>query len=128
VPLVCGILAVVPHTRALTAAAIVLVTAALAGCGSSAPGQAAARHACKTYAKTGRYQVADIDVRAKVQSDAQRAASADARWQTLLNDIRDAYTGVHLLPSATNDDYVAVDRRVEADCKAAGEDIGDLPP
>ena len=132
--------------RSLTAAAVVLVAAALTGCGSTAPGQVAAQDACKTYANTTRGQVPEMPalpsgwwttaagveaVRARAQSDALRAASADARWQTLQNDIQDAYTLVRAGAATNNEEltaYFAADRRVQADCKAAGQDIGDLTP
>ena len=132
--------------RSLTAAAVVLVTAALTGCGSTAPGQVAAQDACKTYASTTRGQVPEMPalpsswwttaagveaVRARAQSDALRATSADSRWQTLQNDIQDAY-GLVRMGAATDNEkltaYFAADRRVQADCKAADQDIGDLLP
>lgn len=126
----CGILADVARIRSLTAASVVLVTAALVGC---APGHAAAQDACQAYADTTRGSVviktfADAEaIRARAQSDAAHAASADARWQPLRNDIQDAYG--HLNKMEVNgeaDAYFAADRRVQADCKAAGADIGDL--
>jgi hypothetical protein len=130
-PLVCGILADVARIRSLTAASVVLVVAALAGC---APGHAAAQDACQAYADTTRGSVviktfADAEaIRASAQSEAAHAASADARWQTLRKDIQDAYS--HLNKMALNngeaDAYFAADRRVQADCKAAGADLGDL--
>ncbi|MBN9374341.1 MAG: hypothetical protein J0I40_02900 [Cellulomonas sp.] len=70
-------------------------------------------------------------VRAKAQSDALRATSADARWQTLQNDIQDAYSLVRMGAATSNERltaYFAADRRVQADCQAAGQDIGDLTP
>jgi len=129
-PPVCGIMAVVARTRSLAAAAVVLVTAGLAAC---APGHAAAQDACQAYANTNRRSVAKTfaeteAVRARAQSEAAQAASADARWQALQNDIRDAYS--HLNKMALNngeaDAYFTADRRVQADCTAAGADIGDL--
>ena len=132
----CGILAAVAHTRWLTVAAVVFVTAALAGCGSSAPGQAAAHDACTAYANTGRHQVATTTagaeaIRAQAQSAAQSAAEADSRWQPLQRDIEEAFARARTLPTATDAEmaaYFAADRRVQADCKASGRDIGDLLP
>ena len=103
---------------------------------------AAPQDACTAYADTTRGSVviktfADAEaIRARAQSEAARAASADARWQTLQTDIQDAYS--HLNKMTLNngeadasfngeaDAYFAADRRVQADCKAAGADIGDL--
>ncbi len=120
----------------LTVAAVVLVPTALAGCGSSVPGQAAAHDACTAYANTGRHQVTTTAagaeaIRAQAQSAAQRAASADPRWQPLQRDIEEVFTRSRTLSTATDaemDAYFAADRRAQADCRASGQDIGDLVP
>ena len=124
------------HVRLLTAALITIAATTLAACGDGSPGQSAAQDACKGYANTGRKQVATTvegadAIRATVRADARRAATADRSWSALQRDIADAYSGESTLLTATAsevDAYFAADRRVEADCKSAGEDIGPLQP
>ena len=118
------------------AAAVVLVSTAMIGLSVAVPGQVAVRGAWTAYANTTRDQVPETAagveaVRAKAQSDAARAASADARWKPLQNDIQDAYSLIRMGAATDNEElaaYFAADRRVQADCKAAGRDIGDLVP
>ena len=119
------------------AGAIGMVTATLAGCGGASPGQAAAQDACKAYADTMRHQVATTveqadAIRATAQSDARRAADADPEWQPLQRDLEDFYSRRTALAqqAAANevDAYFAADRRVQADCTSAGQDIGPLRP
>jgi hypothetical protein len=61
-----------------------------------------------------------------------RAADADPEWQPLQRDIEDFYSRQSILSQQTAanemDAYFAADRRVQADCKSAGEDIGSLRP
>ena len=121
----------------LLAAAVSVAGAFLgvAGCGES-PGQAAAQDACRAYANTGRHQVATTlegadAIRASAQADARRATAADSRWAALERDIADFYSLQSRLQQASADEldaYFAADGRVQADCKAAGEDIGPLKP
>lgn len=68
--------------------------------------------------------------RVEAKRDALRAAIADAGWRTLQREIQDAYTLTSFV-SATNEEmdaHFAADRRGQADCRAAGQDIGDLVP
>lgn len=118
-------------------AAAVVVAAALAGCGSTSPGQAKARDACAAYANTMRHQVATTvqgaaAIRATARSDARRAAAADPRWRPLQRDIEDFFSRQGTLSQQSEvtevDAYFAADRRVQADCAAAGADIGPLRP
>ena len=118
--------------RPLAASAICVAAAALAGCGAS-PAQSAAQEACKAYADTGRHQVATTveqgdTIRAKAQTEARRAADADPRWGALLRDINDFYSINITQGPSQLDDHFAADRRVQADCASAGEDIGPLRP
>jgi hypothetical protein len=124
-----------PHLLSFVAAAVVAAT--LGGCGGAAPGQEAARNACAAYATTGRTQTAttveQVDaIRATVRADARRAADAATRWRALQRDIDDAFAREAALSQARTADllngYFAADRRVQADCAAAGEDIGPLRP
>lgn len=123
--------------RVLAAAASIVVAAlGVAGCGGS-PGKANAQAACRSYADTGRHQVATTTqqadaIRASARADARRAAAADPQWAALQRDIDDFWSRQSTLQqSSTSDEvdaYFAADRRVQADCKAAGEDIGPLKP
>lgn len=121
--------------RVLAAASIVVAALGVAGCGGS-PGKAAAQAACRSYADTGRHQVATTTqeadaIRASAGADARRAAAADPQWAALQRDIADFYARQSTLQQASPDEldaYFAADRRVQADCKAAGEDIGPLRP
>jgi hypothetical protein len=132
----CGILAAVAQTRRLAVAVVVLLTGAFAACGGPVPGQAAAHEACRAYADTGRHQVATSAtgaeaLRTQALSAAQRAASTDSRWQPLQRDIEEVFTRPRNFATATEADmdaYFAADRRVQADCQASGQDIGDLLP
>jgi hypothetical protein len=128
---------VVPSSRRLAAAVVAIAAVGLAGCGGARPGQAAARDACKAYADTGRHQVATTEeqtevIRETARSDAGRAAAADPEWQALQSDIDDFYSQQSALSQQSSADeveaYFAADRRVQADCDAAGEDIGPLRP
>ena len=113
-----------------------VLAVALVSCGGDAPGQAAAQEACAAYADTGRHQVATTvagadAIRATARKDARSAASADPTWQALQRDIEDFYSRQATLQTATvegMDAYFAADRRVQADCVAAGRDIGPLKP
>jgi hypothetical protein len=127
----------VPPLRLIAAVSGTVVAATLAGCGGDSPGQDAARDACRAYADTMRHQVvttvpqADA-IRATARSDARRAADADPAWQPLRRDIEDFYARQRTLSqqSAVDevDAYFAADRRVQAQCRSAGEDIGPLRP
>jgi hypothetical protein len=123
--------------RLLAALSVTVAAATLAGCGGASPGQAAAQTACKAYANTMRHQVATTveqadAIRATARSNARRAADADPEWQPLQRDIEDFYSrqSALSLQTAVNEmnAYFAADRRVQADCKSAGEDIGSLRP
>jgi hypothetical protein len=113
-----------------------VLVAGLAACGADAPGQAAAQAACTAFADTGRHQVASTvagadAIRATAREKARSAASADPAWKALQRDIEDFYSRQATLQSATAegmDAYFAADRRVQADCKAAGHDVGPLEP
>lgn len=116
---------------AVAAAAVVLT-----GCGSTPAGQQDARAACAAYANILRHPtattVAQADaVRAEARDDARRAAEADDRWRPLQRDIADFLDRMNGLQHAPPDQlaaYFAADRRVQADCTAAGRDIGPLKP
>ena len=123
--------------RLLTAMSITIAAASLAGCGGASPGQAAAQDACKAYANTMRHQIATTveqadAIRATARSDARRAADADPKWQPLQRDLEDFYSRQSTLSQQTAvnemNAYFAADRRVQADCKSAGQDIGSLRP
>lgn len=119
--------------RLLAAVSVSVTAAALAGCGGPSPGQAAAQAACKAYANTSRRQVATTvaqgdAIRATARVEARRAADADPRWQALLGDIEDFYSRDITQGPAELDAHFAADRRVQADCESAGEDIGPLRP
>ena len=123
----------VPRSRVLAA----VVALGLAGCGGASPGETAARSACTAYANTLRHQVAttveQVDaIRETARSDAGRAADADPRWQALQRDIEDFFARQGTLAQQSSvddvDAYFAADRRVQADCADAGEDIGPLHP
>ena len=127
----------VTRIRLLAAVSITMGAATLAGCGGTSPGQAAAQEACKAYANTGRHQVATTveqadAIRTAARSDARRAAEADPTWQALQRDIEDFYSRQRTLsqqtPVSEVNAYFAADRRVQADCTSAGEDIGPLQP
>jgi hypothetical protein len=127
----------VPRIRLLAAVPVALIAATLAGCGGARPGQAAAREACKAYADTGRHQLATTvrqadAIRGAARSSARRAAAAAPEWRALQRDIEDFYARQLRLSQQSAvgeaDAYFAADRRVQADCTAAGEDIGPLRP
>lgn len=70
-------------------------------------------------------------IRASARADARRAAAADPQWAALQRDIDDFYSRQGTLQQASEgelDAYFAADRRVQADCTAAGQDIGPLKP
>ncbi len=122
--------------RLFSAVPVALVVLTLAACGGSSPGQVAAQQACTAFADTGRRQAAtgveDADaIRATARADAGKAAAADPEWHALQRDIEDFYARQTKLQTATEADmrdYFAADRRVQADCAAAGRDIGPLEP
>jgi hypothetical protein len=122
--------------RLLAAVSIALAATTLAGCGAD-PAQTAAQNACTNYANTMRHQVATTvqqadAIRAAARSAAGRAADADPQWRALQRDIDDFYARQRTLSQqsavAEVNAYFAADRRVQADCKVAGEDIGPLKP
>jgi hypothetical protein len=124
------------RARSLAAVPVALVVLSLAACGGSTPGEAAAQDACLAYANTGRHQSATsveaVDaIRATARADARKAAAADPEWDALHRDIEEFYSRQETLQTATEAemaDYFAADRRVQADCEAAGQDIGPLQP
>lgn len=69
---------------------------------------------------------------ATAQDDAGRAAAADGQWAALQRDIDDFHSRLGRLGQSSTvdelDAYFAADRRVQADCTAAGQDIGPLKP
>lgn len=121
----------------LIAVAAVATVPALGACSSGRPGQSFAQDACTAYANTMRHQtattVAQADtIRATARDDAHRAAAADVTWATLRDDIDEFFVrqGAFTQQSAVEEAnaYFAADRRVQADCAAAGKDIGPLQP
>ena len=114
---------------------VALVVLMLTACGGSSPGQAAAQQACTAFADTGRQQAAtsveDADtIRATARAEAGKAAAADPEWHALQRDIEDFYARQTSSRRRPGDmvDYFAADRRVQADCAAAGRDIGPPEP
>ncbi|OIQ81791.1 hypothetical protein GALL_364410 [mine drainage metagenome] len=124
------------RSRLLTGVPLAIVAAALAACSGGGTGQAAAQGACKAYANVNRHQVtttaAQADaVVATARADADRAATADPAWAGLQRDITYVFSRRGEFDTATAaemDAYFAADRRVQADCVSAGEDIGPLRP
>src|SRR3954469_21862689 len=128
-------IATVPRACLLAPVWVGVMAVALTACGSTTPGQSAAQQACRAYAKTMRHQVATTvegndAIWAEARADARRAAAADPGWHALLRDIDEFHSRLTTLQQARTADeldaYFAADRRVQADCASAGEDIGPL--
>ena len=124
------------RSRLLTGVPFAIVAATLAACGSGGPGQATAQGACKAYANFSRNgsitTAAQADaVVATARGDADRAAAAEPAWAGLQRDITYVFSWRGKFDTATAtemDAYFAADRRVQADCQSAGENIGPLRP
>ena len=118
---------------------LVLLTVLLgvAACGGPG-GQAAARSACVAYGSTPTNLEMAEAIAATAEKDAALAVSSDSTWTALQRDLAAASARAaanaaaqragHPVPGADMQAYFAADKRVRADCKAAGEDLGTLKP
>ena len=113
------------------------------GCATTAvPGQEQARAACLDYRNTGRVQTTETlaDFEAVVREairQIREASATNSQWSRLGDDMQAAFafkaqaarsrTATQPTPEEWNR-YFALDRRVQAECADAGQDIGDLRP
>ena len=123
-------------SRLVAVVPLAIVAATLAACSGESPGQAAAQGACQAYASFNRHSVATTAAQADAvvataRADADHAATADPAWANLQRDMTYVFSWRGSVDTATAsqmDAYFAADRRVQADCGSAGEDIGPLRP
>jgi len=67
-------------------------------------------------------------VRPRLHGLRRHAAAADPRWRPVQRDSDDFYPSDPAGSAEALDARFAADRRVQADCASAGEDIGPLRP
>lgn len=114
---------------------LVLVFAAACSDGGSS-GQRYAKSACSAYQHIGRVQISATAeqasaIRDVAGSDVRAAAAFDPRWATLSSDMQGALHAEQSTqsgPDADSGHFFEMDKRVQHDCKHAGQDIGDLKP
>lgn len=107
------------------------------GCSSTdSPAQHYAKSACAAYQGVGRVQISATAAQASAihdlaRSNARAAAAFDSRWSSLNSDVQtalDLQEGLRKPSSEDVDLFFQIDKRVQDDCRDAGQDIGDLEP
>lgn len=120
----------------LVGGALALLASGCSGAVRSPTAHDYARSACTAYKETGRVEVAtSADQTSAVvsvaQSDARAAAAFDPRWvrlSTSMASALDLRMSSQDLSAAALARFFKLDKRVQDECGAAGQDIGDLKP
>jgi hypothetical protein len=115
----------------------ILASLFAAGCSDAdSSAQVYAKSACSAYQHIGRVQISTTEEQASAlhdvaRSDVRAAAAFDSRWTQLSSDLQSALDLQEQMqnpPDAKADQFFEIDKRVQDDCKDAGQDIGDLKP
>lgn len=116
---------------------VLTVLLGVAACGGPG-GQAAARSACVAYGSTASDAAHAQGLADTAEKDAALAVSSDSTWTALQRDLAAASAQAtanaaaqragHPVSAADQNAYLAADKRVRADCKVAGENLGPLKP